>query len=385
MYVISATNLLNNMVYVRAHSMVSSLGCDVGTACASARAGLSRAREIGSVKLASTITGEAEPVIGHSVPLLTQGFEGDARLQRLLSGGLNSLKAHISDEVSRDHDSVGFYLSLPTPERLSQGQELIPDEDSRDQTHTVGLNGREYGDTTFAHALLVQAAQHSGWSGKIDLRFVALSGHTGGAECILAAERDLDNGTIALAIVGAADSLLDEATLVWLQTTNRLKYSDLPIGLVPGEACVFVALSTDAQNSQAEIGAIGLCAESKTLLSGETSVGEGLAEALNIALVGTKWQQDTHTWIISDQNGEVYRANEWGHALARARGAWPALEKPIVWLPAISYGDTGAASALIAVCTALQAFARNYAPSPGAVITSSSEGALRSVFSVLSI
>jgi len=206
----------------------------------------------------------------------------------------------------------------------------------------------------------------------------------GGLNCIALAQKDLDAGLVATAIVGAADSLLDEATVTWLHSTNRLKLSDMPIGLMPGEACAFLALSNAAQDPDGEITGVGLSLEPKTLWSGATSVGEGLADALQQVAEGAAWKQSTLAWLISDQNGEAYRANEWGHALARLRGGWPALESPVVWLPAASFGDTGSASALVAVCTALQAFQRGYAPAQSAVVSSSSEADLQAALSLTS-
>ncbi len=77
--------------------LVSALGCDAATSCAAARAGLVRSRVLDNFALRSAVDGEAEPVIGHPVSLLTRGFEGDARLMRLLQGALTDLLADTAD------------------------------------------------------------------------------------------------------------------------------------------------------------------------------------------------------------------------------------------------------------------------------------------------
>jgi 3-oxoacyl-[acyl-carrier-protein] synthase-1 len=68
---------------------------------------------------------------------------------------------------------------------------------------------------------------------------------------------------------------------------------------------------------------------------------------------------------------------EWGHALVRLLERWPAVHEPVLWYPATSFGETGAASGPLAVCMAVSAVARGYAPAANAVIASSSDGSGR--------
>src|SRR5438094_948531 len=110
--------------------MVTSLGCDAATACAAARAGLSRAAEIPGMELMSEVTGEPEPIMAHEVPLLTRGFEGNVRLQRLLVGGLIELKSRLPAAMLK-RGGIGFYVSLPDPARTMQGLDLIADDEIR--------------------------------------------------------------------------------------------------------------------------------------------------------------------------------------------------------------------------------------------------------------
>lgn len=370
------------MASISAHSMLTSLGCDAATACAAARAGLSRAGEIAGMKFTSDITGAPEPLIAHAVPLLTRGFEGGVRLQRLLFGGLSELKTQLpAGMLKAGH--VGFYLSLPDPARTAHGLDLIPDDEARTVFQALASEfGTKPSDPRFAHVALASAAAQAGWPGEIDIRHVSFAGHAGGAHCIALAHKDLDSGHVATAIVGAADSLLDQETVAWLHSANRLKLSGMPVGLMPGEACAFLALSNALQGSEGQIAAVGLSLEPKTLWSGATSVGEGLAHALEQVAEVAGWKQTRSAWLVCDQNGETYRANEWGHTIARMRGAWPALENPDVWVPAASFGDTGSASTLVAVCTALHAFNRAYAPAEAAVVISSSEADSRAALVV---
>jgi hypothetical protein len=371
-----------DMASIHAHSLITSLGYDAATSCAAARAGLSRACAIPEIEFTFDVTGEAEPVVAHAVPFLTRGFEGHARLQRLLFAGLSELKKQLNEDLLKT-GLIGFYLSLPDPARTAHGHELMSSDGVRaDCIERANELGDEPSDAEFAHKLLAVAVAQADWPGNIHVRYVSLAGHAGGLHCIAMAKKELDAGHITTAIVGAADSLIDSETIAWLHSTNRLKLSGMPVGLMPGEASAFLVLSNNLRENDAEITGVGISAEAKTLWSGATSVGEGLASALEQVAEIAQWKLDSPAWVICDQNGEIYRANEWGHVATRLRATWPALESPVAWMPAASFGDTGCASSLVAVCIALQAFKRKYAPADCAVVTSSSEAEFRSAIVV---
>ena len=370
------------MASIHAHSLITSLGHDAATSCAAARAGLSRACAIPEIEFTFQVTGEAEPVIAHAVPFLTRGFEGHARLQRLLFAGLSELKKQLNEDLLRP-GPIAFYLSLPDPARTVRGHELLSSDGLRaDCIERANELGDEPADTEFAHRLLAVAAAQADWPGEINIRYVSLAGHAGGLHCIAMARKELDAGHITTAVIGAADSLLDSETIAWLHSTNRLKLSGMPVGIMPGEASAFLVLSNNPRENDAEITGVGISTEAKTLWSGATSVGEGLASALEQVAEIAQWKLNSPAWVICDQNGEIYRANEWGHTATRLRGAWPALERPIAWMPAASFGDTGSASSLVAICVALQASKRKYAPADSAVVMSSSEGDSRAALVV---
>ena len=72
-----------------------------------------------------------------------------------------------------------------------------------------------------------------------------------------------------------------------------------------------------------------------------------------------------------------YRAMEWGNAVIRLVGNSQAFAEPVLWYPAASFGDTGAASGAVALCIAVNAFARGYAPAQTVAILSSAEDSSR--------
>jgi 3-oxoacyl-[acyl-carrier-protein] synthase I len=371
------------MPVVQAHAMLCALGHDAAIACAAARAGLSRAAPVGTMSFTSDISGEAEPLIGHATPLLTSGFEGQARLHRLLDAGLRALHRQWPQGWP-GLQAAALYLALPDPQRTASGLDLVADEEAR----TVEKERAEAAaEQTEPPQVVVDAWRHAvaraGWPGGLpDLRQVSFAGHAGGAACLARACSDLLSGRVSTAVVGAVDSLLDPATVSWLHNTGRLKLSGMPVGLMPGEAAVFLVLNPGIDEGELEVVAASLAQEPKTLLAGATSVGEGLAQALSQVAERARWKSAAPAWLIGDLNGEIYRANEWGHTVARLRSDWPALEQAELWLPALHLGDTGAASALVAVCTALHAFRRGYAPAETAVVMSSSETETRAAIAL---
>ncbi|MBU1169906.1 MAG: hypothetical protein KKD44_10130 [Proteobacteria bacterium] len=88
------------------------------------------------------------------------------------------------------------------------------------------------------------------------------------------------------------------------------------------------------------------------VLSGKSALGDGLSKAI-VTLI-KKENSDTLSIdsIISDMNGETYRAFEWAVIQPRSMNTIGG-EKNLI-RPAQSIGDTGAASAGVAICQAAQ-------------------------------
>lgn len=368
--------------------MVASLGCDVDNVCAAARAGIVRSQVIENYRIRSAVEGDEQPVNGHPTILLTRGFEGQTRLVRLIQGALTDLLArtpHI-DWRERLHR---FYLSLPDSRRVRSGAELIADEAAREEiTRPVDDEDEQPKDDPAARSraaerILGMSADLVAWPSRPMLGFTSFAGHTGGLEIMRAALADLQAGVCEVAVVVGADSLLDEGTLRWLHVCGRLKCDGAPTGLLPGEAGVAIALSRSPIPNEsvpaASVRNIEFAAEPRTLLLGASPVGEGLADVL-----GRAWSRNTgeFPWIVSDQNGEVYRAMDWGCAAVRLRAQDAAFASPVLWYPAVSLGDTGAASALVGICMAVRAWQRNYAPAEGALISATSDGEARAALAL---
>jgi 3-oxoacyl-[acyl-carrier-protein] synthase-1 len=327
------------------------------------------------------VDGAPEQVIGHQASLFTRGFEGEARLVRLAQGALTDLLVQ-SRDVDWSQRRHSFYLSLPDADRLRTGTELVADDEARSKRIEEEAERQQeeppsdpLANATRGRRILERAARLAKWPVDVSARFTSVTGHAAGLESIRAALADLASGATEVAVVLGVDSWLDEGTLQWLHLCGRLKCDGYPAGFQPGEAGVAIAIAQgtgpSAMTALARVHAVTVAGEERTLLSGASAAGEGLAKAIAQA-----WNRhDARVpWIISDQNGEIYRATDWGHAVVRLRGQFDAFADPIVWYPALSFGDIGAAGALAGVCIAARAWERRYAPAAGALIAAASDG-----------
>ena len=116
--------------------------------------------------------------------------------------------------------------------------------------------------------------------------------------------------------------------------------------------------------------------ETRTQFSEEPPLGQGLQQAIRAALEGSLSEHAPPTLLLGDLNGLERRAGDWGHALVRLRSAVDLGHLPL-WLPALSFGETGAASGALAVCLAARAFERGYAPGGHALVWLASENGAR--------
>jgi 3-oxoacyl-(acyl-carrier-protein) synthase len=365
--------------------MVASLGYDVATICAAARAGIVRSEELDYFRFRSGEDGAVEHAVGHPIPELTRGFEGFARLLRIAQAGLADL-LHQEAQAPWGLARTAFYLSLPDSGRVFTGLDLIQNEKSRQARAKKVQDAKQQLPAEAIELRLLQtAARLTGWAGEPAMHFSTTTGHTGVTEALNRAIEDLCTRQVEAAVVGGVDTLLEEDTLEWLQITGRLKTSSIPSGLQPGEAGGFLLLET-VQSARARgarilgiVEDVRFGEEAKTLLSGDLPAGSGLTEILGGVMARAGWNDGQPVWLITDQNGEFYRAMEWGNVIIRLTAQSECFAQPVLWYPAGSFGDTGAASGVVSICMAIAAFDRQYAPAQTVAVVSSADGSRRSV------
>lgn len=360
-------------------ALVSSLGLDVVTCCAAARAGIVRSTDAEHYLAADDAQAAGSPVSVHCAPM-TSGFEGRVRLQCLLAAALKDLQLQLPAAPWRDA-ATGVYLSMPAAEREQLGAALIVDEEERARFAAASSNAAP-GDPQRTAAELLAVAS---FDTPLHLRFVSTEGSTGVTRAALAAHEDLRRGHIELALVIGIDSLVEEHTLHWLDRTGRLKTATRPAGLRAGEACAIIVLERRQHCAQrrgralARMLAAAYEHEASAMYSGNVPTGAVLAHTLDQLRNAGGW--DARAPFVSlDLNGENARALEWGNALTHLVARSPSYAHIELELPAIAFGDTSAASGGVAACMALHAFERGYGPEHGIAIVNSSELGPRSAW-----
>ena len=175
--------------------------------------------------------------------------------------------------------------------------------------------------------------------------------------------------------MAGVDSYLSADCLAVLDEAYRLKSPRNVDGFCPGEAAAAVLLegprSRRAGAAKATVAAVGLGLEPEPLRSEKVSTCAGLAQALRAALP----PEGSPDFLLCDLNGESYRAFEWGIAQARLGARLEGLGRAAHAGP--ERGLTSARRLARSCTTAVEAFARGWAPGEEALIFTASEGSLR--------
>lgn len=339
--------------------MLTSVGKDAVTACAAIRAGLSMPSEIPYLHTIDEDHAN-KAVIGHPIRACTEGFVVVGRWLRLACGA-------VSDAVLQG--------SLPDGQdaRFWGATGLI--------AVTACFDGERFGDDLSVE--LTGAAVRDAYMGRLQklvglpfdgsrLQLVGL-GHAGMAAAAKLAEKWIAEGLERVLVV-AADSYLDPFSLEWLSSLGRLRSEDNPCGVSPGEAgaCLLLESEASARRRGAEplalIDGAGLVAEKEVDLP--TRAGPALATALGESLLplgAASFCGD----VISDQNGESWKAAAWAHARVKlSTRIGPEIK---LRLPCTSIGDVGAASGAVGACLAARSFLRGDARSNRALVVSLAE------------
>jgi 3-oxoacyl-[acyl-carrier-protein] synthase-1 len=327
----------------------TSLG-DARTAAAAARARLARPAPLDA--LAFVEEDGAVPVVGHPVPAV-KGFQAEARL---LSLALPALRSLLEAAALPAGEPVALLAALPDLAARAQASGSEPPP---------------------RLALLERLARHAGLAVAPDLGQAFAEGAAGFAQAVSAALELLAQGRVAACVVGGVDSHCDDQGIDALAAAGRLKTDDNPVGLQPGEAAAFLLLerSSDARRRKAPVLAqVSGAAQAREPRTGDRPpVGQGFQAALQGLARSSGALPGEGLFLVLDRNGEAWRAADWGNALVRLAKPLPAVASAPDWDPAVSFGDTGAASGALGALLAARALSRGYAPGRCAVVLSSTE------------
>ncbi|WP_438031670.1 beta-ketoacyl synthase N-terminal-like domain-containing protein [Sorangium sp. So ce204] len=365
---------------ITALGMVSALGRDVETSCAAARAGLSAASELTVMDfrtqaLFGSETLDGPPIVfGHVVREVAEGFAGPGKALVLGAAALQNLMRR-RGLSHRELRHTGLVVNL--------SDAAVQDADARGSSSDVHGASPSAAWRARTASLAQRLADMAEMPIPGQLQAVRHAGNAGMSLAVADAMTMIRDGRAERCLVGGVDSRVEPGFLKAAARLRLLRTNENPVGLVPGEGAAFFLIEPiDSRRAPtAPTGAPLAFIESAVsagdpvgLLSEATPNGDALARAVLGSLSPRHVvERPMSAWLIGDLNGTERRAMEWGGALMRVR------EKIDIgglscWFPATSFGDTGAASAAMALCMAARAFERGYAPARRCVIWMSSEG-----------
>lgn len=344
------------MLSVRGLGMCSSLGTIV-SAAAAYRCGLKRPQELPSWPYFDEEKKEENFLVGYPAAGMSDGFQEMGRFLKMGSAALCELR-NCSEFQLTQCSRVSVHLVLPSTV-------------SSPWMANLGNSPEKF----FEKLCRLSGIETEHIAG--DVRFHN-EGRLGLFSALEQASSELTAGRLDFAIVGAIDSLLDGQRLYDLVTANKVKTVDCPLGLIPGEAACFILLQCkqnvgDDQRSVELVlyppARVQFSQEMKLefVPSGQ-SLGKTIGEALHNAGTGAG---ELGT-IFSDLTGSEFRAKDLASALIMLSNSYK-LNDWTQEVPAATFGDTGAASGLLALCLAVRAFARNYHVGSKALVVLSSE------------
>jgi len=341
-------------VCISAFGMATPLAPNAVDSCAAARAGVTRMSALSVVSPSECAALGEEPVAGCQARYIAPGFIGIARTLLLGKVALGDLQSR----VSLSHNSLqgtGIFIN-------------VSDQFYADSTAgSLAEVDRRLPSTVWAEEcdrLIPRLLQASNLESIPQNHHLYFGGHTGFVQAIQEAASLLLAGHFDRCLVGGIDSCIEPRFLNAAATKGVLKTTANPVGFVPGEAAAFILLERTADARPRKGGPAGflmgtsLVSNCRDRLSDDAPDGVELARAIDQALRTSRQQLAS---IVSDLNGDDYRAREWGNALPRLRPKHNVAEAP-VWIPALAFGEIGAASAPVGLCLGIIAQQRGWMP-----------------------
>ncbi len=330
--------------------LLTSVGRDATTACASIRAGVSRPVAL-PIPFSAEVDGD--PLTGHPVAGYTDGFFFVGRWMRLVLGALADLEASAAlPKTEGEHvafwDETVVVLALPEiADRYAPYASSDADEVGRD--------------------FLTRLFELAGLGPAPPTALVCPLDHAGALVGIARALHLFEAGPLRRALVIAVDALVDAPSIEWMVRRGELQPDAPGGGVQPGEAAACLLLERDADAATAITGlAVGVTPE-RGSLDASVEAGRQIGQTIGACLAASGLALPFAGDIVADLTGASWRAKELGAAFVTLGPERLAPETALV-LPGTSTGDTGSASAVIALAVASRALARGYARSAASLV-----------------
>lgn len=297
------------------------------------------------------VDGNGDRVVGGYVPDLESGSNGNDRLEVILRGAIEDLSASLA-AGHQDTIKLPLVLSVaePRPGFSAEAANALGDR----------LVGSTIGGIQIS---------------KVHLRPF---GHAAGLESLGFVAQEVARGKIDAMLVAGVDSYFHADTVDWLESHRQLMNATNRSAFVPGEgAGVCLVGSSDFARSlslKAQNCVLGFSRseEPAILKSRDVCIGLGMSEAISMITQPLN-QGERISAIVSDQNGERYRSDEWGFMALRHGVHFDDVTDYLA--PAAWWGDMGAASGPL--FASLTQFDGALDTKPRTLLAASSEGGLR--------
>ena len=308
--------------------MVTPVGADAMGSALAIQAGISRLAALDEFPPQAYWDrgGEELQATGAAARDMTSGLIGVNRLVTLATPAL--MEAMGQAQINVDGTGITLLQAIPSAKR-PQRDDRIEELFSRRLERRCGLA-----------------------MGQLNCRFVD-EGHAGIVAALRLAADLLTQDRTQQVVIGGVDSLVEPATLHWLEEMGRLKAGKRVDGFCPGEAAGYLVVEPAEQAKRqgktilAFLSGFALATEPNTIWSKRPSVGKGLVEAIRQTIGPLREKGGGIRVVIGDLNGERYRALEWSYAEIRAFAGFDVERK--VWHPADCIGDTGSASGAVSL------------------------------------
>lgn len=216
---------------------------------------------------------------------------------------------------------------------------------------------------------------------RLDPVLLLPQGHAAGLMAVEAGCQTIQEGKSLFCLAGGVDSYIDPDTMDWLEKHEQVHHVDNAWGFIPGEAAAFCLLCGEKVAEELKLGvlcrivAIATDQEPNRIKTGTVCVGQGLTKAFRKVLPALPADARVSN-VLCDQNGEAYRADEYGFSLTRTNKYF--VDGSDFGAPADCWGDVGAASGPLYILLAAAAAQKGYARGPWSLAWTSSEGGERS-------
>jgi len=369
----------HNTIVISGLGLVSSIGTNADVAAAAYLAGVVRRSEDNGLLVFDEDEGDFLPISTHRVPILSHGFSGLGRLTLLGVEALHSLLNDVEKD-SVNPTKTGIYISFPCAVKLKNIYECKSKlKDNKDLLsvckHSAFSLDNESSNSY--KAVVKNTLEIAGFSVSLNQIHITGGGSASIALSIQLASKDLNEGKFESCIVGTFDSFVDSKLVKLLHDDKRIKHGGNPAGFLAGEAGGLLLLETNftaiSKNRTFEvaISAVSVQEEKSHYFTNEPTSGAALA-ATTFDVLNSSDKNKSSRIFISDHNGESFKATELASMMVKLRSQDIDLDDIKIFTPVESFGETGSANAVVAICIANRILGKNYFNTEDAVILSSS-------------